>query len=71
MAQVISALRLSKSPIAKFRELVARIQAAQVRRVAYENSYAALRNISASELREFGLHRSDLPELARATMDRR
>lgn len=71
MAHVMSSLRQKIHPIEKLQELVTKVRSAHARRVAHENSYAALQNITASELREFGLYRSDLPEVARATLDRR
>ena len=68
MAHVMSSLRQNFHPIEKLRGLVVKIQTAQARRVAHENRYAALQNITASELREFGLYRSDLPELAKSSV---
>ena len=65
MAHAISAPHSTITLIQRVRDLIAKVQAAGARRIAYETSYAALQNISASELREFGLYRSDLPELAR------
>lgn len=65
MAHAISAPHSTITLIQRVRDLIAKVQAARARRIAYETSYAALQNISASELREFGLYRSDLPELAR------
>jgi hypothetical protein len=65
MAHVISAPHSNITLIQRVRDLISKAQAARARRIAYETSYAALQNITSSELREFGLYRSDLPALAR------
>lgn len=51
--------------IARFRAMVRAFHAARARRAAFTTAYAELQQLSSRELMEFGLHRSDLVEMAR------
>jgi uncharacterized protein YjiS (DUF1127 family) len=64
MAHVIANRISIGNPILKLRDIWDRFQARLARQAEFNRSYAKLQNISASELKEFGLYRSDLPELA-------
>jgi uncharacterized protein YjiS (DUF1127 family) len=68
MANPFSLRHLYITIIKNFQNYIANTKAEHSRRVACENSYAALLSMSTSELREFGLHRSDLPAMARASV---
>ena len=50
---------------ALFREILASFRAGRARRAAFNQAYAELQSMSDRELREFGLHRSDIADLAR------
>lgn len=51
---------------ARLRGLVAAFKNARARREAFNTAFAELQMLSERELVEFGLHRSDLVDLARA-----
>jgi len=51
---------------ARLRGMVAAFRNARARRAAFNTAYADLQMLSDRELIEFGLHRSDLVDLARA-----
>jgi len=49
----------------RLQSLVASVRAARAHRTAFNTAYAELQMLSERELVEFGLHRSDLVDLAR------
>lgn len=55
----------SFSLTAPFRALVDSVKVARARRAAFNRAYADLQTLSDRELLEYGLHRSDLMDLAR------
>ncbi len=65
MAYATTTHSFSFDPIARLRGIVHSFQTARARRAAFNAAYAELQQLSSQELMEFGLHRSDLVELAR------
>ncbi|SFU00947.1 DUF1127 domain-containing protein [Sedimentitalea nanhaiensis] len=59
------ALTLPFEGLGLVHRLIAGFKAAQARRAAFNRAYAELQMLSDRELMEFGLHRSDLVDLAR------
>ena len=51
---------------ARFRGLITALKNARARRAVFNAAYADLQMLSDRELVEYGLHRSDLVDLARA-----
>jgi hypothetical protein len=49
----------------RFRAMIENFKTERARRAAFNTAYAELQQLSRQELLEFGLHRSDLVELAR------
>ena len=52
--------------VARIQQLVENFRAKRAQRLAFNRAYSELQLLSDRELMEFGLHRSDLCELARA-----
>lgn len=65
MAHVQNANTYTSSLSARFYDLIAGFKADRARRERFDQTYSKLRTLSDSELVEFGLHRSDLVDLAR------
>lgn len=65
MARAISARHLEFNPVKRVQEIIQSFKTARARRALFNKSYAKLQDMSESELQEFGLHRTDLPQLAR------
>jgi hypothetical protein len=64
MEYVINQTNFSFSPVSRFWDMVENFKTARARRLAFEQAYAELQLLSDRELMEFGLHRSDLCDLA-------
>lgn len=54
----------------RIRQLVDDLRARRAQRLAFNQAYGELQLLSKRELDEFGLHRSDLYEMARASVYR-
>jgi len=53
----------------RIRGIVAKLRAARTRDAAFNRAYAELQSLTEQELIEFGMHRSDLAEIARQQAD--
>jgi uncharacterized protein YjiS (DUF1127 family) len=56
--------------VARLRQVVEELRARRAQRLALNQAYGELQLLSKRELDEFGLHRSDLYEMARASVYR-
>lgn len=65
MTQTLTTHSFSFDLIARFRGVIKTIQTSRARRAAFNAAYTELQQLSSQELMEFGLHRSDLVEMAR------
>ncbi|TLP61565.1 DUF1127 domain-containing protein [Parasedimentitalea maritima] len=53
----------------RFQAILANVRAARVRKAAFNRAYAELQSLTEDELIEFGMHRSDLAEIARQQVE--
>jgi hypothetical protein len=65
MTHALTTHSFSFDLIARFRGMVQSFRSARARNAAFNAAYTDLQQLSSRELMEFGLHRSDLVELAR------
>jgi hypothetical protein len=65
MAHALNTHNFTFDLTSRFRAMIADFRAARARRAAFNTAYAELQQLSSQELMEFGLHRSDLVEMAR------
>ncbi len=70
MTHTISTFFVDSTFLARIRRLVKGFQARRAQRLAFNQAFGELQLLTSRELAEFGLYRSDLYEMARASVYR-
>jgi hypothetical protein len=70
MAHALNKQSFTFDLTSRFRAMITAIKSARAHRAAFNSAYTELQQLSDQELMEFGLHRSDLVDMARVEVYR-